>query len=134
MTYNDLLEDPFREEPLIDPDLEPTAHLCFLNMVALLAEEIIEIRNDPEAVEKRYAEIKEAFGPHMKYPVAWRVGRDSPPKCNWCGNEDDHSEKGGFVPYNYSYRAIPQTIWMHEACIEECHAADDAAGEAGQPV
>jgi hypothetical protein len=105
-----------------DIEREVTLELCFVLTRNQLGREIIELRADANAVEKRYDEIRDFYGPRMLFSVAKMVGRCRPPICCVCFSEEDRGPDDPFVPYSADSWGGD---WMHKSCMDKFHSWDD---------
>ena len=99
-----------------DMEHEVSLELCYLLTQNRMANEIIEMRADHEAMEKRYAEIEKYYGPRMLFAVAKTVGWCSPPRCCVCRSEEDRGPDDPFKTYS-SDSWGPD--WMHHSCEQK---------------
>jgi hypothetical protein len=112
-----------RDRSSPDMEHEVSLKLCYLLTRNRMANEIIEMRADQEAVKKRYDEIGEFYGPRMFFAVAKMVGWCSPPRCCVCGSEEDRGPDDPFKAYS-SDSWGPD--WMHRSCEQKFTSwADD---------
>jgi hypothetical protein len=105
-----------------DIESEVTLELCFALTRNRMGREIIEMRADPEAVRKRYDEIKNFYGPRMLWSVMKIVGWSSPPLCCICHSEEDRGPDDPFESYSVDSRGPD---WMHKSCMEKFHSWSD---------
>ena len=136
MTYDKFLRKQGGSENL-PQDLKPAADLCFLNMRALLAHEIIDRRADPnieEVMEQRYAEIAKALGPHMVEAVKDWVRRQWPPYCLICGSEKELGPEGAGDKLEVYSAGGGSADWMHRSCTVKFHSSSKDQTKAPHPV
>lgn len=122
MTYDDLLQRGGSED--LPPELKPAADLCFLNMRALLADEIIDRRADPnfeEVVKQRYADIEQALGPHMVEAVKYWVRCRWLPFCLICSSEEKLGPEGADDRLEVYGVGGGSADWMHRSCTVKFH-------------